>query len=349
MSEVHVLNPQTTRLENCSLWLSRIDRGLSNAEHQAYLAFMQDEENRLEMLELAALWDKMDALQQLSEVCPHEPAKPEKSRHGWVAAAAVFVAAIVFASVWQSEREIPVVEVAQVIESRNHYTTAVGEQRSIALPDTSELVLNTGSEVRVTYTDKQRLFELVKGEMHITVAHNPEIPLTVYAGDKIIQAVGTAFNVQLNDTDVELLVTDGKVLVAENDESRAAPLRVEDVYLPVSSLALVKGERIAMNQLRSTRAAVETLPSADISADLSWQTGNLVFRGESLVDAMEEVSRYTHLRFDLSDPALNDLQIAGLFQTNDIEGLLAALEQNFAVSHSQISPDTIKLQKMEQQ
>ena len=210
------------------------------------------------------------------------------------------------------------------------------------LQDKTRIKLNTNSLVRVTYTDKQRVFELLRGEMHVAVAHNEHKPLSVYAGSNIIQAVGTAFNVELGSEDVELIVTDGKVLVSDINSRTAAPLKLSDVYLSPKSFSVSKGQKA---QLKASNTTIIGSDAAKLASDLAWQQGNLIFRGESLFDAMQEVSRYTNYQFDFGDEDTKSLQIAGFFKTSDISGLLAALESNFNVVFKKISNNQIRLSK----
>ena len=129
------------------------------------------------------------------------------------------------------------------MQFNEQYETKVGEQSTFFLQDKSKIILNTNSLVKVTYTDKQRLFELLRGEIHVVVAHNKDKPLSVYAGSNIIQAVGTAFNVQLGNEEIELIVTDGKVLVSDINSQTVAPLKLKNVYLSPESFAVSKGQK----------------------------------------------------------------------------------------------------------
>jgi transmembrane sensor len=178
--------------------------------------------------------------------------------------------------------------------------------------------------------------------MHVVVAHNQQKPLSVYAGSNIIQAVGTAFNVELSNQNIELIVTDGKVLVADINNLSVAPLELRNVYLPAKSFAVSKGQKA---QLRAKNTNIVVSDEGRLASDLAWQQGNLIFRGESLFDAMQEVSRYTDYQFDFVDEDIKSLQIAGLFKTSDISGLLAALESNFDVVFKKTSNNKIRLSK----
>ena len=68
--------------------------------------------------------------------------------------------------------------------------------------------------IRVSYTGERRLVTLERGEIHVQVSHDPGRRFSVIANDHVVQAVGTEFNVEItNDQRIELLVTDGIVIV----------------------------------------------------------------------------------------------------------------------------------------
>jgi transmembrane sensor len=342
MGNVYKINPQDECVEQASEWIAKLDRGLEQAEQQALMDWMASSQlNQDMLLKMAKMWDKMDVLVRLSDLFPQTNKQaPSKSRYGLAMAASMLLASLVGLGFWQSGIFEQQNWVAQQLVSENTYSTKIGEQSTFYLQDKTKVVLNTNSLVKVTYTDKQRVFELQRGEMHVTVAHNKQRPLSVYAAGQIIQAVGTAFNVQVINDKAELIVTDGKVLVAEQDLSRKNPRQLKSVFLPVNSLAVAKGEMV---DLGNTKQKVVKLDVADMDANLSWQQGNLVFRGESLEQVMHEVSRYTAYDFVLADDAIKRLQVAGLFKTNDVNALLDALSRNFNIRHQRIASDKILL------
>ncbi|MFT4937954.1 MAG: transmembrane sensor [Paraglaciecola sp.] len=342
MSNVYQLSSSDKCIDQASQWIAKIDRGLSQQETAEYQQWMAASEgNRDALADMAKMWDKMDALERLADLFPHSPQHKYTSSMRYLALAASFALAIVLGySVWQSDFLNENQLLVQQVISENTYSTKIGEQSTFYLQDKTKVVLNTNSKVSVTYTDKQRVFELERGEMHVTVAHNSEQPLSVYAGGRIIQAVGTAFNVEILDNEVELIVTEGKVLVAEHRSEQSSPLQVKSVYLPKNSLAVAKGQKIALGSLSEQ---VLHLKTADIQANLSWQQGDLIFRGESLEKVMQEVGRYTHYKFVFADENLKKIQVAGLFKTDDINVLLEALSRNFNIQHQRVSPDKIQL------
>ena len=94
------------------------------------------------------------------------------------------------------------------------YVTAVGQQKTVTLADDSVIQLNTNSQVQVDYSQGFRNIRLLQGEAHFDVAKDKSKPFRVYAGSGRVQAVGTAFNVYLRGSDVDVFVTEGRVAVA---------------------------------------------------------------------------------------------------------------------------------------
>ena len=342
MSNVYQLSSNDKHMDQASRWITMIDRGLSQQEQTEYQQWMAASEgNRDALAYMAKMWDKMDSLERLADLFPHSPQHTSASSMRYLALAASFALAVVLGySVWQSDFLNDNQLLTQQVISENTYSTEIGEQSTFYLQDKTKVVLNTNSKVSVTYTDKQRVFEMERGEMHVTVAHNSEQPLSVYAGGQVIQAVGTAFNVKILDNQVELIVTEGKVLVAQQKPEQSNPLQVKSVYLPKNSLAVAKGQKIDLGSLSEQVLGLKT---ADIEANLSWQQGNLIFRGESLEKVMQEVGRYTHYEFVFADENLKQVQVAGLFKTDDINALLQALSRNFNIQHQRVSPKVIQL------
>lgn len=320
-------------------WIARLDRTLSDEETQQFQFWITSSNRHRDVfVAYAQLWDKMDAVSMLAELFPEPEAESTLFGGFRAMAASVIAAALILSSVMYLGWFEDVFKTHQTIIVQQDFSTQVGEQATFYLQDKTKVELNTNSRLRVTYTDKQRLFELQQGELHVTVAHNQRQPLSVYAGGQIIQAVGTAFNVELKTDSVELIVTDGKVRVQEQIVDD--PLSLDDVRLPTSAMAVSKGQWVNVTEGIDE---VNDLNELDLAAALSWQTGELIFRGESLFDALKEVERYTDFEFRYSDDSLKQIKVAGLFKTNNIDNLLIALEENFNVENHKLADNIIQL------
>jgi transmembrane sensor len=328
--------------DQASLWIARLDRQLTTAEEQALRHWLaENDEHKTVFLEMAQLWDKMDSLSRLADLFQApKPQQQTRFTHGYFAiAASIAIAALAlvmnFSSLINnpfSNQHLTLVEAV--------YETPIGQHNTMLLPDGSRLMVNTNSRVRVQYTADARLFFLERGELNIEVAKDASRPLSVIARNKIVQAVGTAFNVRIHNEDhVELLVTHGKVLVAQQTEAKNSEQKLPK-RLPTNSLAVSSGEKILLG---STQKTVAKIDAADVAAELSWREGNLVFRGETLEQALKEISRYTAMEFEIQDEQIKQQRIAGLFKAGDVDGLLAALDQNFHIRNQRLSANRIRL------
>lgn len=354
MSNVYRLPDPERRLDEASEWLAKLDRGLDEPETRDFQCWLAASRENLDtFMRMAELWDKMDVLSRLADLFPPAAEKEKKPRpvpsslaRGWLAAAAS-VLLLVGVVLWQSGALpgallLPESRLASNVDRL--YETAVGEHSTVNLPDGSVLVLNTDSLVRVHYSAASRLIELERGEVNVQVAHDKQRPLSVLAAGRVVQAVGTAFNVQLlRDRRVELIVTEGKVRVADREDEGPGQVRREPKPLPATATAVSGGERLLMSERQSQPEQVEKMEPVDMDARLSWRSGNLVFRGEPLEQAMAEISRYTSVEFRIEDEQLKDVRVAGLFRTGDVKGLLSTLDSNFDIASERIDARTVVL------
>lgn len=352
MDNIHILKPMQ-KDEEISLgeacdWIAKIDRGLSETETLDFQKWIYAKPSNLpQMLKTAKIWDKMDDLERLSDIFPQNQVKRKKTSMTWAALAASVVLAfsLVLYNVSDMFYNKPQIVVSQAIEST--YQTKIGEIDTITLPDNSVLVLNTNTIVHMKYTNDARVLELQKGEIHIDVAHDNSRPLSVLANGKMMQAVGTSFNVEVTADLVELIVTDGKVLVENKSTNQfKADLANHKIKLPHSSLAVSKGEKIDLDNDEKPKNVkkVIKLTSIDIMSSLSWQERKLIFRGESLAYVINEISRYTDLKIELeNDEKLKKINVVGVFKTGDVTELLVEFEKHFNITHEKTSENKIKL------
>jgi transmembrane sensor len=353
MNNIRQFSSKEDIQEQACLWISRLDRELSEDEKKQLDAWLAESPNhRKALMEAASLWDDMSVLNELSGLFPRHQNKTETRAHnrnnrreGIVTQARMSVAAaflvmaiavgVVIDRVWLEEPNV-VAHMSEKIE------TGIGEQRNLVLSDGSTLLLNTNSRVTVDFSDEVRNIVLLKGEAHFEVAHDTTRPFTVTAGNNTVTAVGTAFNMQyVDDNAFELVVTDGKVLVKDRFSAFSsnqslfskAPVEGEGLLMFAGEKATVKGDVDAR----------ESLSQNDIDDDLAWQQGMIVFKGERLEAVLAEIGRYTQVHFQISDESLKSRRVAGYFKVGDIDGLLAALKNSFNIEYEKVSDTSIQL------
>jgi transmembrane sensor len=120
-----------------------------------------------------------------------------------------------------------------------------------------------------------------------------------------MQAVDTAFSVRVKASEIELIMTEGKVIIGRLNKKQE--INETTLVIPSSSLAVSKGEMAALG-IGNT---VSVINKKLIKKNLSWRQGNLVFNDEALDEAMAEVSRYTSVTFEIADEDLKKIKITG--------------------------------------
>jgi transmembrane sensor len=249
------------------------------------------------------------------------------------------------------------------VGSEGLYRTDVGQQQTMTLADGSVALLNTNSQIKVDYGEKFRNVRLLQGEALFTVAGNSDRPFRVFVGNERIEAVGTSFSVYLKGDAVSVAVTEGSVAVASLDRARAVSRK--SIPLPdiegasditsgeayVQALGTLSAGQIAIintivdgeNQHVSKLDDVQTIPSQEMAKRHSWRDGVLMFDGEPLDEVVEEISRYTTLTIEVSDPAISNIRIGGRFPIGAMEAMFATLEANFGVNVTRLGHGRVAL------
>jgi len=214
------------------------------------------------------------------------------------------------------------------------YDTVIGERSTLILADGSTLTLNTNSKVEVDFSDEERSINLVRGQALFEVAKNKNWPFVVKAGNQRITALGTAFDVRLDNSvkEVRVVLVEGRVAVdefSEDERSIIADKRVE----------LVPGDRLV-----SVSNIKRTVGKTDLDLAISWREGRIVFRGENIKDAISEINRYSVDQLRLgADPRLKGLNINGVFDAGRITSFASALEAMHSVKAQRTSKNEITL------
>ena len=212
------------------------------------------------------------------------------------------------------------------------YETAVGDRLSARLDDGSTIVLNTGSRVRVAYGPAERRLVLEQGQALFEVAKGQKRPFVVQAGDQIVTANGTAFDVRLEGPNanpgakVKVALIEGSVTVANRaqPQARPTPLRPNEILVAAGAQMLVSH-------------------FAEAEQVTSWRDGLVIFEDESLTDAVAEMNRYVRQPIVLGDPKIGAVRISGAFRTGESQAFVEALQMSFPIRVAQQSPERIVL------
>jgi transmembrane sensor len=209
-----------------------------------------------------------------------------------------------------------------LVSGGEHYVTPVGGVVSFTLKDDSKVTLNTDTEIRVDLTARERDVDLKRGEAFFEVAKDPQRPFVVSAGGKRVIAVGTQFSVRRDAQDLEVVVTEGKVRVEDAGETLLTPGAIAHA-----------GDAGVLVQRKTVPEAQE---------HLSWRTGVLMFRDQTLGEVVAEFNRYNERKIVIEDPKIADLRIEGNFRTTNVDAFVRLLESGFPV-RARVEDDRVLL------
>ncbi len=241
---------------------------------------------------------------------------PFKQIRVWAVAASVLLLVAI----------LPLTLSSLIARGTNEYSTARGEQRSIALGDGSIVQLNTLSRLIVRFDGRTRRVELPEGEAFFRVAHDASRPFLVVTPVSAVRAIGTEFNVYSRERETEVVVLTGRVGVSIDVSSSLKLLRrasdAKNDVAPNSHAAIILGARdsIVLAHGRASRAAARRPEEA-----LSWMQRRLVFDNESSAYVVKEFNLYNTRQLQVSDPRLSVLRISGVFDTDDPGALVKYL------------------------
>lgn len=184
------------------------------------------------------------------------------------------------------------------------YATATGEQRIIALDDGSRLSLNSDTDVRVRFTGQERQLVLGEGQALFNVARDKARPFTVTAGDVIVTATGTRFDVSRRGERILVTLIEGGVTVRAPDGS-VDPLRAGEQW------------RWPANGVRIRKVKVDAVAA--------WAEKRIVFDGTPLAEALAEINRHGGAPILLDTADFGAQRISGSFEIGDSESFVTAV------------------------
>lgn len=228
-----------------------------------------------------------------------------------VSAAALF---LISGWIWRGTEPVRDAPVAPTLAS-----VKIVEPRRLSLPDGSTAELRDGAEMTIDFSGALRRVTLRSGAAHFQVAHDPARPFVVSSAGLEVRAVGTAFAVQVDAREVEVVVTEGRVAVGRV----VAPAPV--------MLTAGQGLAAAVATAASPGAPFRTLPETELSERLAWRVPRIEFAGAPLTEVVAVMNRHNVIQFVLADAELGQLQLSGVVGADKVDALREILETSFPI------------------
>ncbi len=281
--------------EQAALWLMDVrDRLDWNTQDQAQLDawLARSHAHRIAYLRLEAAWNRTHRLAALRGA----PAALSASRKFLPlmlgAAATLAVAAVLVIRAMALQGAIT-----------KTYATALGERKTIALTDGSEIELNTSTVLRIA-GDNARKVWLDKGEAYFQIKHDSSHPFTVTVEGHRVVDLGTKFRIRQSKDRVEVALMEGRARFESADDS----VRAYPVFLSPGDVVVAKSDSMAV---------LKKAPQ-ELSNELGWRRGVLIFKHTALAEAASEFNRYNSTKLVIANPAIARVEIGGTFPADDV-------------------------------
>ena len=344
--EMNPIEEERISLE-ASEWSAKRDDGFKAEDQDAFFEWLAtDPRHKAVYPERLAFWGEMD---DLSDWRPEHSLEPNpdllasRTPRPWRARlwalggmAAAFVLGLFFVAQKSGDGSN---------DSRILAFGGAASYENYVLEDGSIVELNQGAEVSVQFTEERRLVFLHSGEAHFMVETDLDRPFQVRAGRAIVQATGTAFNVALEESGIEVLVTEGRVLL----EDVASLPEVESIDLlnsSVTALELAAGQQMVMSEsVEPNHEQVVSVSEDEIEQRLGWKGEVLDFTNAPLKEVVEAFNRRNRVKVSIASSALVDEPVTATLRSNNLDGFIELLEVAMEIEAVREGPWAISLSR----
>lgn len=246
----------------------------------------------------------------------------DSRRRRWVpsrlvplAAAAVLVAGV--ALVWQrvGNGSRPEPATATLAANSSLVTTAVGERRTIDLPDGSRVVLGAASSLRIdTAFGRPTRHVYLEGQAFFRVTHDAARPFVVHAAGTLAEDLGTEFDVRAypGDSAVRVAVIEGAVGVRRAQGT--------------DSIALLRPRDVArIDASDGVGGAPVILHDQNVERLIAWTTGAPEFDNATVADVARELERWYDVQVRITSEAAASARYTGPLPVEGIDEAVSVL------------------------
>jgi transmembrane sensor len=189
---------------------------------------------------------------------------------------------------------------------RSDHFAGTGEMKLVTLEDGSRAHLNARSAIAVHYETGERRLELLAGEAWFEVSPDAARPFVVVAASGRITALGTAFDVALDESGARVTVTEHSVRIASGG----------------GEVLVGEGEQSAF-RASATASAPASVKTGWVTA---WRRGKLIVENAPLRDVVATLGRYHHGYVACSSAAICARAVTGVFSVENPQQTLEAIE-----------------------
>jgi ferric-dicitrate binding protein FerR (iron transport regulator) len=200
-----------------------------------------------------------------------------------------------------------------------------GKLKTFNLPDNSQVVLNSGSEIQYKKWnwDNNRTLKL-QGEAYFRVAKGKKFEVNTTLGK--VTVLGTQFNVKQRENRFDVTCYEGRVKVNYND--------TEVIITKGMSVAFKNGESIPIPDNLTKRP--------------EWLNNEMLFHQADLKSIIDEFERHFNVTLELKTPDSSQL-FTGTIPSEDIDVALQVIATSYHLKPVKVSENKIILTSIDAQ
>lgn len=189
------------------------------------------------------------------------------------------------------------------------YVSEVGSRKTIVLPDSSHVILNSNSILKVPEEfNKQNRKVLLSGAAFFEVTHDEKHPFSVTTEELVTKVLGTTFFVRNyhSEKNTSVLLLTGKVKVEATNQNKKVELK--------------PGEKVSMNRENGQFR----IDDFDETALINWKTGRLAFNNAPFEKVVRKLELWYGVEISVHG-ARNDLHFTGRFDNESLKNILKVI------------------------
>lgn len=245
------------------------------------------------------IWDKIaraepGELTTTSHTTNAQPARRKIWTYGIAAALALF---ITFVFIYVQPKEV-----------QQEISTSYGESRTVSLPDSTKVTLNSNSNLSFSRSGTNEVF--LEGEAFFSVTHKVGTEkFIVHTKELNIEVVGTKFNVNSRRGNTKVILKEGKVILHKLNGD-------------AEKLVMVPGEYVEFGKDGELKRKM-----VDADNYLEWRNNRLIFVGTSLREIGQLLEDNYGYEVVFGDTSIQEREFTGSSSAVDIEELFEKLSR----------------------
>lgn len=275
--------------------------------------FLESEEGKDYLTEnlIPGYWEEAVKQANVDKIFQQDEKQERKLLTIKIAASLILLIATSIAGYYIFNNKKQVVHSVSAVVKIKTIEVPAGKKTNYRLPDGTVVWLNSGTSISFAenFQGAERNIELT-GEAYFEVKKDSLRPFRVKAGDIVVTALGTAFNVKShNKANLEVSLKEGKVKVENKNEK------------PENAFLLLPGEGVRLKNTGLKKTRVDQLQA------YGWKSGILYFNMSSFHEVIENLERWYGVHFDVKFQPDQSWSFTGTYENESLKNVLLSLSK----------------------